>query len=94
MIDTSINSAKQWPVGGYEYVDVQFAAADQDVVVPFSKFRIERPDEIRWIDVTPREGRVYKPSRSAKVDGASYVVLRCDVENVKTRLLLFVERTE
>lgn len=94
MIDTSVSQAKQWPVGGYEYVDVQFAGADQDVVVPFSKFHVERQDEVRWIDVTPGDGRVYRPSAGARAGGINYVVLRCDAANVKTRLLLFVERTE
>jgi hypothetical protein len=79
------------PQGQYEYVDVSFAMADTDTVIPTSLVP-EDPNSIRWIDVTPSSGKVYRasdPNRVAWQNG--YIILR-NTEVQSTRLLLFLER--
>ncbi len=87
-------SAKQRPFGGYEYVTVTFPVADQDVVVPYSRLRTDDRNNVRWLDVSAKSGRVYQPSVNTVGFGQSHIVLRCDVAGTTTRILLFVERTE
>jgi hypothetical protein len=80
------------PQGQYEYVDVTFAAADTDTVITYSSLAPEDFNAIRWIDVTPGTGRVYRasnPDRTTWKQG--YVILRSTVAGT-TRLLLFLER--
>ena len=83
---------KLLPIGQYEYVDATFTAADTDTVIPYSIIRPEDPESVRWFDITPHTGRVYRalaPDRTSW--GDNYVILRSTVAGA-TRLLLFLER--
>lgn len=87
-----LNLLKLLPFGQYEYVDVTFAAADTDTLIPYSILRPENVNAVRWLDVTPGAGRVYRaadPNRQSW--GLNYVILRNSAAGV-TRLLLFLER--
>lgn len=80
------------PMGQYEYVDVEFVAADTDTVVKYEVLSPQDPESVRWLDITPHTGRVYRalaPNRTSWADG--YVILRSTVVGT-TRLLLFLER--
>lgn len=80
------------PMGQYEFVDVTFAAADTDTVVPYSILHPQDFESIRWIDVTPQSGKVYRASDPNKTAwGNGYIILRNTAAQT-TRLLLFVER--
>jgi hypothetical protein len=93
---------RQIPSTQYEYVDAYFPAADTDIKIPLSRLRLDNPEEIRWLDISP--GTVYSggvdtvahvyrssgPSRGAFTSSA--IVLRSTVAGYRTRLLLFVER--
>lgn len=88
-------SSKQIPFGNYEYVDVVFGPANTDLSIPYTRLKIDEREQVRWVDVTPGEGRVYRPRATpATRFGATFVVLRSDVANYQTRLMLFVERNE
>jgi hypothetical protein len=81
------------PVGQYEYVDVSFVMADTDTVISYTNLRAENPESIRWIDITPSTGRVYRAADPNKTTwNSGYVILRSTAIG-STRLLLFVERT-
>jgi hypothetical protein len=83
---------KLLPIGQYEYVDATFTAADTDTVITYSIIRPENPENVRWFDVTPHTGRVYRalaPNRTSW--GQNYVILRSTVVG-PTRLMLFLER--
>jgi hypothetical protein len=81
------------PVGQYEYVDATFAAADTDTVIPYTILKPEDFNDVRWIDVTPQTGKVYRAIDPNKVAwGQNYVILRSTVAGT-TRLLLFLERS-
>jgi len=90
------------PHGRFEFVDVEFIAANTDVTIPYTKFRPLDPNDIRWLDVSLTAVNVggvdtlpvlYKsalPSR--KLWARGYIVLRCSVAGYSTRLYLFTER--
>ncbi len=83
---------KLMPIGQYEYVDVTFAAADTDTVISYSIIRPEDFNSVRWIDVTPNAGRVYRAVDPNKRNWESgYVILRSTAIG-STRLMLFLER--
>lgn len=80
------------PLSQYEYVDVTFQAADTDTVVTYERLRPQDPESVRWLDITPHTGKVYRalaPNRTAWAYG--YMILRSTVAG-PTRLLLFLER--
>lgn len=80
------------PVGRYEYVDATFVAADTDTLIPYTILNPEDPNAVRWIDVTPQTGKVYRaidPDKTSWTKG--FVILRSTVAET-TRLLLFLER--
>jgi hypothetical protein len=84
----------QVPFGQYEYINVSFAAADTDTLVPVS-LKVEHPSQLRWVDITPNAGafvKIYIASAATLVDGN--LKLRCNVANYATRLLIFTERAE
>lgn len=90
---------KQVPFGQYEFVDVQFGPANQDVVVPYERLRVDDKNKVHWLDV--RQGAlsdgtiamIYRVVGSpATPFGPNYVVLRSTVANYATTLLLFTER--
>lgn len=86
-------SLTQIPFGQYEYVDVSFAAADTDTLIP-TTLKVENPKFVRWLDVTPNVGafvRIYRATGSEVVE--NNLKLRCNIANYATRLLLFVERS-
>jgi hypothetical protein len=93
---------RKLPFGQYEYVDVEFPAANTEVVIRYNILRPEHPNDVKWLDIQP--GSVYSggsenpatiyrsanPSRKAWASG--YVVLMANVAGYSTRLLLFTER--
>lgn len=83
-------SVKEVPFLRYEYVDVHFASADADVAVPYTRLRPDSPRDVRWIDVTPGEARVYQTTRLAQV---GQIFVRATSAPHSTRLLLFLERS-
>ena len=91
--------SRQLPFGQYEYVDVVFGPANTDVVVPYTNLRVDDRSKIYWID-TQQGGTaagtiavVYRVINSpATAFGPNYIVVRCNVANYRTRLLLFTER--
>lgn len=83
---------KMLPQGQYEYVDATFAAADTDTIIPYSIIKPEDANSVRWIDVTPNVGRVYRAVDPNKTNwGTQYIILRSSAIG-STRLLLFLER--
>jgi hypothetical protein len=99
---TNKDILKFQPFGEYEYVDVSFAAADVDTVIPYSVLTPEDPNSVRWIDINPTtvwdgatdtRGYVYRSANPLRRDfGTNYIILRSNVAGYATRLLLFVER--
>lgn len=92
-------TSKQIPFGQYEYVDVVFGPANTDVIVPYTNLRVDDKNKIYWIDtqqggtIAGTIATVYRVVNSAATPfGQNYIVVRCNVENYKTRLLLFTER--
>lgn len=93
---------RRLPFSRAEFVNVEFGAADTDVVVPYTALQPDDVEDVRWIDITPNSvyvsptdsvARVYRSSQPGrKAFGAGYIVLRCNVANYATRLMLFVER--
>lgn len=93
---------KRLPFAQTEYVDVEFGAADTDVIIRYERLTPEDVEDIRWIDITPNSvyvnptdspARVYRSSKPGrKAFGANYIVLRSTVANYTTRLMLFVEK--
>jgi len=80
------------PQGQYEYVDVNFVAADTDTVIAYSILKPQDFNAVRWIDVTPNVGRIYRAIDPNKLNWDSgYVILRSTAIG-STRLLLFLER--
>ena len=80
------------PLGQYEYVDVTFAAADTDTTIPYTRLKTEDYNSVRFIDITPSTGKVYRAAHPNKTAwGLNYMILRCTVAQT-TRLLLFLER--
>lgn len=92
------------PIGRYEYVDVTFAAANVETIIPHTRLTPPTPDDVRWLDIKPtsvysggshlapliyRNGNPTNPMPW----GDGYIVLMCNLANYTTRLLLFVERT-
>lgn len=84
---------KQIPVGQYEYVDVEFGAIGQDTSVAYTNLKLDDLSKVRWIDISPNQlAQVYRSS--TKPFGPGYIVLKCNVANYSTRLLLFTERNQ
>lgn len=83
---------KMIPVGEYEYVNVTFPLAGNDVTIAYKKLHVDSPDDVRWLDVSPNGGKVFRNPTTAF--GPGYVKLRSDVSNYSTRLLLFTERNQ
>lgn len=82
---------KMLPINTYEFVNVTFAAADTDTVIA-TTLVTDSPNDIRWIDVTPGTGRVYRAADPNKTPWKNtYIILRSSAIG-STRLLLFVER--
>ena len=80
------------PQGQYEYVDASFVAADTDTTINYSILKPQEFDAIRWIDITPNVGRIYRAIDPNKISwGNGYVILRSTAIG-STRLLLFLER--
>jgi len=80
------------PLSQYEYVDATFTAADTDTVIHYTRLKTEDFNAVRWIDITPNAGRVYRASNPNKKNWDSgYIILRSSAIG-STRLLLFLER--
>jgi|TARA_R110000824_G_scaffold10267_2_gene45454 hypothetical protein len=91
------------PYKRYEYVDVTFAVAAGDHVIPYTILNPNDLNAVRWLDITP--GTVYNAGTETVAHlyqshdpatlawGTGYIVLRSTVANYSTRLLLFLERT-
>lgn len=85
-------SDKLHPLAQYEYVDVTFKVADTDTPITYKVLKPQRIDEVRFLDVNPGEGRVYR-SRTSQIQWTSRtIVLRSTASDYTTRLLLFIER--
>lgn len=92
-------TAKQVFVGQYEFVDVVFTQANEDVSIKYENLREDDLNRIRWIDVSPSAGADGVVPQIYRLSGAQaspwrygIVILRCNSANYRTRLLLFTER--
>lgn len=92
--------SRQVFAGQYEYIDVWFQHANQDVIVTYKELKVDDPESVRWIDVRPgglADGTVAHIYRVVNSEAKPWVygklVLRCTVANYRTRLLVFTERT-
>jgi len=93
---------REIPQTQFEYADVTFQAADTDTIIPYNRIKVDDPDNIRWLDVTPGAvfvggvdsiPKIYQSSApTRKLRTTAYVVLRSTVAGYRTRLLLFTER--
>lgn len=84
--------ARSVPFSSFQYVDVEFGAADEDVVIEH-QLNASTPDEIRWEVVSiDAAGVVYRsPAATRRSWTSSYILLRCSAANANTRLRLSVE---
>lgn len=92
-------TARQVFVGQYQFVDVWFEHANEDVTIKYDNLREDDVNRIRWIDVSPNAGddgvvpQIYRLSSSqASQWRYGIMILRCNQANYRTRLLLFTER--
>ena len=81
------------PFGFYEYVDVTFTTANQDVDVVYGELRPEFPEDVRFIVVDVDKGGVVYRDRTAsrKKWQAGLLFLRCSAANTTARILLYLE---
>lgn len=92
---------RQIPFKQYRIVNATFTEADVDTPVPHT-LRIDYPDDIRWLDITPGTvyngatdtvAHIYRSSSPTRQPFTSQTVfLRSTVAGYQTRILLFVER--
>lgn len=81
------------PFGFYEWVDVSFTTADQDVVVGYHEIKAQDPELVRFLVVSiTKGGVVYRDGSATRVAWQQGMVrLRCSAANASARILLFVE---